>query len=254
VDTIEAHGGRVRLRTPVRRILVERGRATGVELATGAIHRAEAIVSNADARRTFLELVGPEHLPGGFRAAVERLHPSASAFMVFLGVDVVPEVASITMVHDGTTGLGIAIPSLVDPTLAPPGHAALCLVKLVPQAEAATWDRRAPGYTRGKRQTGDEMIALAERAIPDLSRHVVYRQEGSPPTFARYAWTTGGSIYGPALGARLPAKSPVEGLVLAGAGIFPGAGVEAVVIAGTLAADALCPGQARVESVAAPAV
>jgi phytoene dehydrogenase-like protein len=68
--------------------------------------------------------------------------------------------------------------------------------------------------------------ALGSRAIPDLARHIVYRQEGSPATFARYAWTTGGAIYGLAAGAwRPPAKSPVEGLVLAGAGAFPGAGV-----------------------------
>ncbi len=89
---------------------------------------------------------------------------------------------------------------------------------------------------------GDSLIALAEHTLPGLSEHIVYRQDGSPATFARYAWTTGGAIYGPALGQwRPPAKSPVERLVLAGAGVFPGAGVEAVVISGTLAADALCP-------------
>jgi phytoene dehydrogenase-like protein len=83
---------------------------------------------------------------------------------------------------------------------------------------------------------------LAEGALPNLRRHIVYRQDGSPATFARYAWTTGGAIYGPAVGQwRPPAKSPIDGLVLAGSGVFPGAGVEAVVISGTLAADALCP-------------
>lgn len=244
VRAIEEGGGSVRLRTPVRRILVERGRAAGVTLANGEIHGAEAVVSNADVRKTFLDLVGPEHLPPDFRASIERLRPSASAFMVFLGVDVVPDVAPLTFVSDGRDGLGIAIPSLVDPSLAPPGHSAVCLVKLVAQSEAVTWDRRAPGYRRRKHDVGDAMIALAERAIPKLSRHVVYRQEGSPPTFARYAWTTGGAIYGP-VGQRPPAKSPIEGLVLAGAGVFPGAGVEAVVISGTLAADALCPVERR---------
>jgi len=69
----------------------------------------------------------------------------------------------------------------------------------------------------------------------------VYRQDGSPATFARYAWTTGGAIYGPAAGQwQLARKTPIERLYLAGAGVFPGAGVEAVVISGTLAADAVC--------------
>jgi phytoene dehydrogenase-like protein len=134
----------------------------------------------------------------------------------------------------------VAVPSKVDPSLAPIGHASVSLVTLAPSSDS--WNRRAPNYAAHKRADGDALIARAERAIPDLARHVVYRQDGSPATFARYAWTTGGAIYGPAAGAwRPPAKSPVEGLVLAGAGSFPGAGVEAVVISGTLAADMLCP-------------
>jgi phytoene dehydrogenase-like protein len=73
----------------------------------------------------------------------------------------------------------------------------------------------------------------------------VFRQDGSPATVARYAWTTAGSIYGPALGGRLDAKSPIEGLVLAGSGVFPGAGVEAVAISGMIAADLVCPHEVR---------
>ena len=93
-----------------------------------------------------------------------------------------------------------------------------------------------------QRGIGDVLIASAERTLPGLKGHIVYRQDGSPATFARYAWTASGSIYGPAAGQwRPPLRSPVERLVLAGAGVFPGAGVEAVVISGTLAADALCP-------------
>jgi all-trans-retinol 13,14-reductase len=41
------------------------------------------------------------------------------------------------------------------------------------------------------------------------------------------------------------AKTPIEGLYLAGSGVFPGAGVEAVFISGTLAADAICPSQSN---------
>jgi hypothetical protein len=47
-------------------------------------------------------------------------------------------------------------------------------------------------------------------------------------------------------------KSPVEGLALAGSGVFPGAGVEAVVISGTLAADAICPPEPANREVAWP--
>lgn len=241
VRVVEEHGGRVLLRTPVRRIRVEDGRVAGVELATGEFHRARAVVSNADVRRTFLELVGREHLPADFVRRVEGLRPSTSAFAVFLGVDYVPDIEPIT-VAAMERGVAIAVPSRVDPSLAPPGHSAITLLTLIPQSEAASWDRTLPGYTRRKRAFADELIALAESVLPGLRDHIVYRQEASPATFARYTWATGGAIYGPAIGPWRPsARSPVAGLVLAGSGVFPGAGVEAVVISGTIAADTLCP-------------
>lgn len=139
-------------------------------------------------------------------------------------------------------GVGIMIPSKVDPSLAPEGHAAVTLITLIPQEEAADWDRKAEGYTKHKRSFGDELIARAETVIPGLSQHIVYRQEASPRTFERYAWSTGGSIYGPVWDAfRPPLKSPVPGLYLVGSGVFPGPGIEAVVISGVLAADTIYP-------------
>lgn len=242
VAAIREAGGEVRLRTPVRRIVIEHGRAAGVESAGGRVERAPLVVSNADVRRTFLDLVGAEHLPGEFADRARGLEPSASAFVVYLGVDEVPDLEPITLLSTPDGALGIAVPSMVDPGLAPPGHASLTLTTLVPARAAAAWDRGAPGYLARRRAAGDELIARAESAIPGLREHIVYRQEGSPATFARYAWTTGGSIYGPAVGQwRPPVYSPVPGLALAGAGVFPGAGVEAVVISGTIVADALSP-------------
>lgn len=240
VTAIQERGGEVRLRTPVSRIVVEQGRAVGVALADGEILRAEAVVSNADVRRTFLDLVGREHLPRDFARAVEGLAASTSAFMVFLGVDYVPDIEPITIqVTDGQE-VAIAIPSKVESSLAPPGHSSVSLITLMPPAEAGEWNRKAPGYGARKRRVADALIARAEYALPGLRAHIIYRQEGSPATFARYAWTTGGAIYGPAAGQwRPPAKSPIERLVLAGAGVFPGAGVEAVVISGVIAADAI---------------
>ncbi len=239
VAVIEAHGGHVRLRTPVQRILIENGRGTGVELAkTGEIHRAKAIISNADVKRTFEELVGMEHLPEDFAQQIRALKPSTSAFEVFLGVDFVPDLAPMTIIEN----LGIIIPSKADPSLAPDGHAAITLIHLIPQEEAATWDRKAKGYTRRKRAYGDELIARAEKVIPGLSQHIVYRQEGSPRTFERYAWTTAGAIYGVNWDSpKPPMKTPIPRLYLAGAGVFPGPGVEAVVISGVMVADKIYP-------------
>lgn len=243
VTVIEAQGGQVHLRTPVKRIAMEKSRATGVEVASGEIHRAKAVLSNADLKRTFIDLVGREHLPSKFARQLDAAKPSTSAFMVFLGLDFMPDVEPIAM----TGEIGIMVPSKVDDSLAPKGHAAVTLIKLIPQCEAADWDRKAPGYTVRKRACADAMIAQAEKLVPGLHEHIVYRQEASPRTFERYAWTDSGSIYGPTWdSSRPPLKSPVPGLYLAGSGVFPGPGIEAVVISGTLAADSIYPAHSRI--------
>jgi phytoene dehydrogenase-like protein len=89
---------------------------------------------------------------------------------------------------------------------------------------------------------GDRLIAAAKAVIPDLEERIVYRSEASPLTYQRYSWTQDGSIYG-ARGAkaRIPIKTPIRNLVLAGAATH-GPGIEAVVISGAYAAEALAPG------------
>ena len=66
------------------------------------------------------------------------------------------------------------------------------------------------------------------------------RSVGIPARTVTNAWTTGGSIYGPTWDSfRPPLKSPIANLYLAGSGVWPGPGIEAVVISGVLAADAI---------------
>jgi phytoene dehydrogenase-like protein len=240
VDVINANGGEVRLRTPVQRILVEQGRAVGVELGKGETHCAEAVISNADVQRTLLDMVGRAHLPTDYAQQVAALKPATSAFMVFLGVDIVPDRQPLVSywAENEDDSIGMMIPSLVDPSLAPPGHASLTLMNFIHQPEATNWDRQAPGYLRRKRAYGDRMIESAERLIPNLREHIIYRQDATPATFARYTGATAGSIYGFARHATLggTAKTPVERLYLTGSGVM-GAGVEAVVISGMQVAN-----------------
>jgi all-trans-retinol 13,14-reductase len=228
VEVIEKYKGKVYLRTAVQRIIVENGQAVGVELKNGQSHYAKAVISNADTHKTFFDLVGREYLSTDFTRYVESLTPSTTAFIVFLGLNFVPELSSITMLDD----IGIMMPSKLDPSLAPLGHASVTLLKLLPQTESKQWDRKSPGYSDRKRAYADEMISYAEEIIPGLRKHITYRQEGTPATFARYAWSTNGSIYGPATGQkRLTVKSPVKNLYITGSAIM-GGGIEAVVIAG----------------------
>ena len=89
------------------------------------------------------------------------------------------------------------------------------------------------------RAEGDKLLHIAEQALPGLSARVVCRTEASPLTFRRYDWSSAGAIYGKS-GAAVASKSPIPGLVFAGAATH-GAGIEAVVISGADAAEALVP-------------
>lgn len=252
VGAIKARGGKVLFKKNVTKIAVESDRAAGLILGDGTLLRAKAVVSNADVKRTFLELVEPHHLPADFRARIAAAQPAASAFMVHLGVDFVPDVKPA--VHaSGNPPVGIETLSIVDPTAAPPGHSTVGIMTLLPYAEAKLWFpaegagdwkewRHSHEYEERKTTLGDRMIEAAEKVIPGLSSHIVYREEASPLTYARYDWTSAGAIYGVSREGRLRgAKSPVAGLVVAGSATH-GAGVEAALISGACAADALVPG------------
>ena len=78
IDVIRGHGGVVRTRATVEQILVEGGRATGVRLTDGETIRAGAVVSGADIKRTYLEMVGCEHLPSLDRAPGRALEDGAA--------------------------------------------------------------------------------------------------------------------------------------------------------------------------------
>ncbi len=245
VSVIRAHGGRVILgKGAVSRILVREGAVVGVRLKSGEEHKAPAVISNADLRRTVTELLGKNDLPQDFVQSVTNSPYSTSAFSVYLALDMVPDLPPLTFLRPegDAPGMLIAIPCRADPDLAPPGMAGVELLTFLPNETFPEWDRTAPDYAARKREMGDRLVAAAARAIPQIHDHIVYREEASPATYERYAWTHNGAIYGPAAtGFRAPIKSPIRGLCFAGAGSWAGPGVEAVVITGVEAADALCP-------------
>ncbi|BAM92949.1 putative phytoene dehydrogenase and related proteins [Bradyrhizobium oligotrophicum S58] len=249
---ITARGGEVQLKSKVTRILVEQGRAAGVELGNGRTVRAQAVVCNADLGRTFTELLQPADLPAAFREHARAIEPANSCFSVHVGLDFVPDIAPATHL-DTPMGIGLAVMSKLDPSAAPEGHSTMTIITIVPNDDAKDWFpqqgggdwkewRRSQDYETRKQQLGDAMIAAAETIIPGLSQHIVYRTDASPVTYARYDLASAGAIYGVARAGRLKgAKAPLRNLVIAGGG-NSGAGVEAVVISGAEAAEALRPG------------
>jgi len=247
VAAIRARGGEVHLGQPVQRILAEGGRACGIE-AGGARLAASAVVLNADPILAARRLLPP----GALFRSVAAARLACSAFAVHLGLRGTLDLPPIVHARTSAGPISMVVPTAVDPSAAPAGCSTLELLVLVPQAEAAGWMppagddpkaieawRRTPAYRARKEAMGDELVARAAEVIPGLADRILVRADASPVTFQRYAWTGDGAIYG--TDRRHPQKQPLPGLVLAGAATH-GAGVEAVVISGARAAEALVPG------------
>jgi all-trans-retinol 13,14-reductase len=241
---VEENGGRVLLRTTVTQILCEQGSVVGISTGRGERHFAPVVIANADVVSTLTELIGNCELPTRFSQRTRRLQRGPSAILLSLALDILPALPARVFVSADGLHFGIGNPSVIDPTLAPPGHAALTILCLLSEEEAATWfDNDRLVYKALKEVFAKRLIAAAETVIPCLRQHILYRQTASPTTFLRYARTRNGNIYGAARGQWCPAvKSPVLGLLLVGGGCQDGPGIEAVVLSGMRAASLISGG------------
>ena len=251
VSVIRNNGGAVLLNKQVRRILVKDGAAYGVSLESTPpreprteVYTAGIVISNADVKNTFLNLIEQDSLSEEFLKRVHDIQPSTSAFMVFLSLDYDPLPASLTFYEPNTgQAIGIAIPSKLDPDLAAREGSAMTLITLLPNSEAKKWNRNAPDYNVRKDRFMEQLVDIATQVVPDLRSHIVYKEAGTPATFLRYTTSPDGAIYGPKLGQGLPFKTPIRNLYLVGSGTFPGAGTEAVVISALIAANDILPSE-----------
>jgi len=255
VRALERYGGEIEYKTPVDRIIVSDGAAVGVRTSRGKRIRAEQIVSNVAARSTFLNMVGEEHLPAEFVSRMQQFEVSLSSFYVYLGVDIDPREAGLdapeTIVYEAYDNtqewelllhgepsipcFGIAVPTYIDPALAPPGCHVVIIMTMAP------YHLRNRSWREEKTRMADALITKAEKLIPTLSEHIVVRDAATPLTYERYTLNTMGAAMGWAFSPgmflkRLDQRTPVRNLYLAGHWSTPGGGVPAVAISGLRAA------------------
>jgi prolycopene isomerase len=246
VDGLRSHGGAIRYRARVVKVLLEKGRAVGVRLASGEELRARRVVSNATRWDTFGQLVDEEHTPAAERTWRRRYQPSSSFLSLHLGV----KAAAIppgTHVHhlllerwedmeaeQGT--VFVSIPTLLDPSLAPAGHH---IVHTFTPSAMDAWKGLAPGAYGAKKQAdADRLIARLEAILPGLAEAIVHREVGTPRSHRRFLGRSQGS-YGPVPALRLPGLLPmpfnrtaIPGLYCVGDSCFPGQGLNAVAFSG----------------------
>ncbi|WP_186374331.1 NAD(P)/FAD-dependent oxidoreductase [Roseomonas gilardii] len=260
VRCIEAAGGKVSLRTAVAAIRIEDKAAAGLVVADHLGKRrrigAKAVICNADLSIMRDRLIHDDEARRAISAQTGALTPACSAFGLHLGIRGQLDLPAAIHVESDQGKIAIVVPSMLDPGCAPEGYSTVELLMLLSYEEAKRWYPSAPSdvaadldayrnsadYLDAKRRAGDALVAAAREAIPDLETRIVYRAEASPLTFQRYGWSRAGSIYGTqAQNGKVPTRTPVRNLALAGAATH-GPGVEAVIISGALAAEALVPG------------
>ncbi len=235
-EFIKAHGGEVLVRQRVDKILVEGGEARGV-IAEGKVFRAPIIVANANAKTTFLELVGKEHLDAKFIEYIKSLKMSPSSFAVYLGVNM--DLSGYpTIIVNLDDGYHITINSNADPSLAPTGKSSVTILTSANYHDFP--ERGTPEYLKMKRELAEKLIQKAEKVIPNLRERIVVQDAATPKTFERYTSMPEGAIYAfdQSIDTKRPYfKTPIKGLYLASASTFPGGGIEAVVISGIICAN-----------------
>jgi phytoene dehydrogenase-like protein len=233
--------------------LPENGRVSGVLLESGQRLKADTVIANADMRQTVLQLLGAEHFPAGFVRRIETMTPSLSVFAVYIATDL--DMAQYNLGHESfcyadfnhddnfsrtangeIAWLTITIPTLADARLAPAGKHVVMLTTLLPFGASPCWAQAKPAYQA-------RMLAMAEKYIPGLSRHILHIESGSPSTMQRYTCNYQGAAYGweasPAqTGAnRIANRAPLPGLYFSGHWSSPGGGVYGASVSGMQAAQ-----------------
>jgi phytoene dehydrogenase-like protein len=254
-------GADVRVDAGVSRIVLRNGRAVGVVLDSGEDIAARVVSSSLDARRTYLDLVGADHLPADLVEGLRRYRFRGSSGKVNLALDALPDFRSLPgpgphlrgaisispsvdymerAYDDAKCGrysrrpyIDIVIPSLTDPSVAPPGrHVMSCFVQYAPYRLAdSDWDVERERF-------GETVVDTIAEHAPNLRDVILHRQVVTPLDLEREFGLTEGNIFHGELTLEqlfflrpVPGwadyRTPVDGLYLCGSSTHPGGGIMA---------------------------
>jgi phytoene dehydrogenase-like protein len=252
-------GAEIRTQAPVQRIMVKDGRATGVVLENGDELEAGAVASSVDPRLTFMRMVGERELPAEFVEDVRRYKFRGSSGKVNLALDALPDFTCLPgegahlrgaisispsvdymerAYDDAKYGrysrkpyVDIVIPSLTDPSVAPPGqHVMSCFVQYAPyNLKQGTWDDTREAF-------GDAVVNAIAEFAPNLKNIIRHRQVLTPLDLEREWGLSEGNIFQGELSLEQlfflrPApgwaryRTPIRNLWMCGSAAHPGGGI-----------------------------
>ncbi len=255
-EAFKRRGGEILTGLEVKKILMEGKRAIGITLNNGQAISGKVIISNMDAASTFLDLIGEDQVPGGFRAKLKRMRPSLSYFILYLGIDGDLDGLSTSnneiffdaelskeyqTLHENripeNSPFYLLAPSKVNPSHSPEGKSTLCLSIKAPYHLSPDWNQEV------RDRISQYLISKASSFIPDLEKRILVRAEATPKTIEQWTRNRWGAAYG---WAQIPGQSgihrlsrntPIPNLFLTGHWTSPGGGIAGVVASGELTAD-----------------
>jgi phytoene dehydrogenase-like protein len=252
-------GAEIRTQAPVAKILVKNGRAVGVVLKSGEEVFCNVISSSVDPHLTFEEFLEPKELPSDFLESVRRYKFRGSSGKVNLAVDALPDFPCLPgegahlrgaisispkmdymeqAYDDAKYGhfsrrpyIDMVIPSLTDPSVAPPGkHVLSCFVQYAPYKLAeGSWEDQREAF-------GNNVIDTIAEHAPNIKDTIIGKQVLTPLDMEREFGLTQGNIFQGELSLEqlfflrpVPGwayyRTPVDNLYMCGSATHPGGGI-----------------------------
>ncbi len=261
LGAFKLHGGKLFTNTAVKRLLLENGRAAGVELADGRIDKADLVLASGGMKELFYDLVGKENIPSDLVTQIDSNRLMESVLMVQLGIDFDPcqyQPAALCYYyktddldkaverlrtgdyHEGKEGFLIYVTSRHSPSLAPTGKYAVTIYTVAPDTLAeGDWNSR-------REELADKLIAEAELHIPGLRQHTLTSLVLTPDDFRRRTHQKHHSFGGlpPVMGNKAPSfKTPIPGLWFIGAQSESAGGVQGVMVGAQKVANRILKGE-----------
>jgi len=211
-------GVEIRTKAAVARIAVKNGQATGVVLANGDELTADLVLSSVDPNLTFLKFLDAKELPDEFLDEVRRYKFRGSSGKVNLALDALPNFTCLPGEGPHLRGavsispsvdymeraydqakygefsrrpyIDMVIPTLTDPSVAPPGkHILSCFVQYAPYKLASgNWDEQREAF-------GDTVVDTLAEYAPNIREIILHRQVVTPLDLEREWGLTEGNIF-----------------------------------------------------------
>ena len=264
VNSFLRSGGEIALQTEVERLFTVKRRIGGIETKDGRRFDAPFVISNINPN--LLGKMLPRDDQGPFIKRWGSLEYSLSSFILYLATDLdlkkmgLPYFTYLRSLSDleeegllmrrgevpKNPTLIVSIPTLLDPSLAPPGQHLLKVLVTVPYSYGKNWGNGDPDrYRRLKEEFAKRVLGQVEsRLVPGLKNHLLFFEAATPLTLEQYTGNESGAMYGLAStpeqigNSRPPHYTCIPGLFQVGHYVRPSHGIVGSSLSGLFAAAA----------------